>query len=80
MDDKVKADLKALVEGDLFKLYTLEMDTKEDIKVMCKSAEEVLGVKSADIKKLVVVLYKASMDEDTAKFDEFRKLYDEVIG
>jgi hypothetical protein len=80
MDEKVKTELKKLVEGDLYDLYVLEMDTKENIKVVCKSAEETVGVKASDIKKLVVTLYKASMDEDAAKFEEFRILYDEVIG
>ena len=80
MDEKQKKALKLLVEGDLLDTYTKQMDTAEDVKVTCKGAEETFGIKAADIKKLVVTLYKSNMDEEKAKFEEFTALYMEVIG
>ena len=80
MKDDVKVELKKLVEGLGLELYTKQMDAKEELKITCKSAEEVVGVKASQITKLIKTLYNASLEEDKAKFEEFNELYEEILG
>ena len=80
MDSVLKDALKKVVEVDGYKLYEAQMDAKEDLKEMTKATAEVTGIATPLIQKMIVTLYKASLEEDKAKFEEFDELYREILG
>ncbi len=80
IDLKQKEILKKLVEEEGYNIYSEEINAKESLKELCKAAEEVVEVKSSLIIKMIKTYYKASLEEDKAKFDEFDELYREVMG
>ena len=79
MDSVLKDALKKVVEVDGYKLYEAQMDAKEDLKEMTKATAEVTGIATPLIQKMIVTLYKASLEEDKAKFEEFDELYREIL-
>ena len=80
MEDKTKEILRKVIEEEGYALFEDQEEARESLKDLCKATEEETGVKASLISKMIKTYYKASLEEDKAKFEEFDNLYREVLG
>jgi hypothetical protein len=80
MEKAQKEKLKKLIEFD-GNNYIDDMEAaKENLNLLAESVEETFGVKPAIFKKMCKVYWKANIEEESAKFEEFNTLYREILG
>lgn len=77
--DEQKKEIREAVEG-LGQQYYEDLElAKENLTILAKQVDEVVGLKPATFKKLVKTLYKANLEEENEKHKEFDNLYREIL-
>ena len=79
LSDDQKEGLRLKIEGEGYELFSDAEYAKAELTQLSKEVEEMFGVKAATFKKLVSTHYKASIEEDNAKWEDFNSLYREVM-
>ena len=79
MDKAQKEELKRMVEINGSNYVEDMENAKANLNLLAKSVEKTFGVKAAIFKKICKVYWKANIEEEAAKFEEFDTLYREVL-
>ena len=74
-----KEQLKEIVEGRAFELYSDKIDAVDGLKEISKSVKEMYGISPKYFNKMVKLYTEAKYDEMKAENEDFNRLYEEVI-
>ena len=81
MEENVKKELKTFIEEKGYELYNSQMVAKETLDELCKEWKDTTGISKADILKMVKTYWDSTkLEEDEAKLNAFKKLFEEVMG